>query len=245
MTSIFHEVLYRPLFNLLIGIYNTLPSHDLGLAIIFLTIIIRLIFVPLSIKSLLSQRAIAQVQPKVKALQDKHKDDKQALAQATMALYKEHKVNPLGGCLPILIQLPVIWTLYKVFINGVQKANLDGLYSFTHNPGVLNQIGLGFINLAQSNHPMAILAGVLQGIQAWLMMRMNKPVDGAKQDPAAKMTQQMAYFFPVMIVVISWSLPAGLVLYWITTTAFAIVEQLYIRRRYQPKWIPSSTSSST
>lgn len=234
MSALFHTILYRPLFNLLIGITNVLPTHDLGLAIIVMTILIRLLFVPLSIKSLLSQRALAVVQPKIKDLQDKHKDDKQALAQATMALYKEHKVNPLGGCLPILIQLPIIWTLYRVFINGVKQPTLDGLYSFVHNPGTLGHLGLGFIDLAATNHVMAVIAGVLQGIQSWLMMRnqMKTTSQSGKEDPAVAMTRQMTYIFPVMIIFISWKLPAGLVLYWITTTAFAIFEQLYIRRRY-------------
>lgn len=232
MTFLFHEVLYRPLFNLLVGIYNTLPNHDLGLSIVLMTILIRLLFVPLSIKAALSQRAIAQVQPKLQELQKKHKDDKQALGQATMALYKEHKVNPLSGCLPILIQLPVIWSLYRVFINGVKMNSLEGLYAFVHNPGQLGHIGLGFIELAQKNPIMAVIAGILQGVQSYLTMRNQRTSGTPSNDPAVAMTRQMVYVFPIMITVIAWSLPAGLVLYWITTTAFAILEQLYIRRRY-------------
>ncbi len=232
MSALFQEILYRPLFNLLIGIYNHVPGHDLGLAIIILTIFIRILFIPLSIKSLRSQRAIANIQPHLQELQGKHKEDKQALAQATMALYKEHKVNPLSGCLPILIQLPVLWTLYRVFINGVKAEHLEGLYGFVHDPGLLNHVGLGFLDLAKHNPYLAVLAGLLQGIQAWLMAKLQKPAVGAADNPALKMTQQMVYIFPVMITVISWSLPAGLVLYWVTTTAFSIFEQLYIRKRY-------------
>lgn len=233
MTFLFHEILYRPLFNLLIGIYNTIPGHDLGMAIILLTLLIRVVFVPLSLKSLRSQKAMAEIQPKIKELQDKHKDDKQALATAQMALWKEHKVNPLSGCLPILIQIPVIWALYKVFIDGVKQENLSGLYSFVHNPGILGHIGLGFLDLAQKNPVMAIMAGVLQGIQSYLTTRLQKSSAAGGNDMAAQMTKQMVYVFPVMITFIAWSLPAGLVLYWITTTAFAIFELVYIRRKYQ------------
>ncbi len=234
MSTIFHEVLYRPLFNLLVGIYNVLPLDDLGLAIILLTIFIRILFIPLSIKSIISQRELSRLQPKLQELQTKHKDDRQALGQATMALYKEHKVNPFGGCLPILIQLPVIWALYRVFIKGVTDTSLTFLYPFVNNPGTISNISLGIIDLAQKNPLMAIIAGVLQGIQSWLTVKLQKPTDPSQpENPAAKMTKQMMYIFPVMITVISWSLPAGLVLYWITTTAFAIFEQLYIRRRYQ------------
>ncbi len=232
MTFLFNEILYRPLFNLLIGIYNTIPGHDLGMAIILLTILIRVVFVPLSLKSLRSQKAMAEIQPKIQELQTKHKEDKQALAQAQMALWKEHKVNPLSGCLPILIQIPVIWALYRVFINGVKPENLSGLYSFVHNPGSLGHIGLGFLDLAQKNPVMAIIAGVLQGIQSYLTTRLQPTPTSSNANPAAQMTKQMMYIFPVMITFIAWSLPAGLVLYWITTTAFAIFELVYIRRRY-------------
>ena len=176
---------------------------------------------------------MAELQPKIQELQTKHKDDKQGLAQATMALYKEHKVNPLSGCLPILIQLPVIWALYSVFINGVKTDSLADLYSFVHNPGTLSHIAFGFLDLAAKNPIMAITAGVLQGVQAWLTAKNQKsPAPGSAPNPALAMTKQMMYIFPVMITFISWSLPAGLVLYWITTTAFSIFEQLYIRRRY-------------
>ncbi|MEK7583123.1 MAG: YidC/Oxa1 family membrane protein insertase [Patescibacteria group bacterium] len=233
MMFLFNEILYRPLFNLLVGIYNTIPGHDLGVAIILLTILIRIVFIPLSLKALRSQKAMAEIQPKIQGLQVKHKGDKQGLAQAQMALWKEHKVNPLSGCLPILIQLPVIWALYRVFINGVKPENLSGLYSFVHNPGSLGNIGLGFLDLAQKYPVMAIIAGVLQGVQSYLTTRLQKTPVAGVNDAAAKMTKQMMYIFPVMIVVISWSLPAGLVLYWITTTAFAIFELVYIRRRYQ------------
>lgn len=229
MSAFFHEILYRPLFNLLVGIYNIVPGHDLGLAIILMTILIRIVFVPLSIKSLISQRAMSKLQPKLKELQDKHKDDKQAFAQAQMALWKEHKVNPLSGCFPILVQLPILWTLYRVFINGVKPGAVDGLYAFVHNPGPLAHVAFGFLDLAGKNPALAIVAGFLQGVQAWLMSK-NQP--STSDNPAAAMTKQMMYFFPIMIVVISWSLPAGLVLYWVATTAFSIVEQLYIRRRY-------------
>ena len=234
MSAFFHEILYRPLFNLLVGLYNVLPGHDLGIAIVALTILIRLLFVPLSIKALRSQQEMAMVQPKIQELQTKYKDDKQALATATMALYKEHKVNPLSGCLPILIQLPVIWSLYRVFIQGVNGDTLKNLYGFVANPGTIAQVGFGFLDLAAKNPALAITAGALQGIQSWLTIRNQKQKNTSVTDnnPALKMTQQMMYFFPIMITVISWSLPAGLVLYWATTTAFSIFEQLYIRRKY-------------
>lgn len=232
MSFLFNEILYRPLFNLLIGLYNVIPTHDLGIAIVALTLFIRLLFVPLSIRGQLSQRRMATLQPKIQELQAKHKGDRQALAQAQMALWKEHKVNPLSGCLPVLIQLPILWALYRVFINGVKPENLSALYSFVHNPGVIVQVGFGFLDLSAKNPIMAVIAGLLQAIQSYLAAK-NQPAPApGTNNPAVAMTKQMMYIFPVMITVISWSFPSALVLYWITTTAFAILEQLYIRRRH-------------
>ncbi len=237
MGNFFHVILYKPLFNLLIGIYNVLPGHDLAVSIILLTIIVKIILSPLSVKMFRSQKKMATIQPKIKELQEKHKGDKNAFAQASMSLYKEHDVNPLGGCLPILIQLPIIWMLYKVFIDGLKNESLGALYSFVHNPGVINTNGLGFLDLTSPYPVLAILAGLGQGIQSWISIQLQKSQaastgNSATDNPALKMTQQMLYFFPIMITFISWSLPAGLVLYWVTSTVWAIMEQLYIRRKY-------------
>src|SRR3989344_9443946 len=158
MSNIFHEALYRPLFNLLIGIYNSIPGQDLAIAIILLTLIDKIVLSPLSVKMFKSQKAMSAIQPKIKELQEKHKGDKQAFAQAQMGLYKEHNVNPLGGCLPVLIQIPVIWMLYKVFITGLKNGSLDSLYSFVHNPGTINTIGLGFLDMTAHNPILAIMA---------------------------------------------------------------------------------------
>ena len=162
MTFLYHELLFRPLFNLLIFLYNSIPGADFGVAIIVLTIIVRVIFFPLSIKALISQRELNKLQPKIKELQEKHKGNKQALGQATMQLYKEHKINPLSGCLPILIQLPVLIALYSALGSGLKPESLTALYSFVSHPLNINQTALGFLDLAKKSYMMAILAGVLQ-----------------------------------------------------------------------------------
>ncbi len=233
MSQIFNQILYRPIFNLLVFIYNILPVTDFGLAIIILTILMRLIFVPLSIKTLRSQKEIAKLQPKLKELQDKYKNDKQALGQATMALYKEHKVNPFSGCLPLLIQLPILIALYQAFSHSLDPKSLDILYGFVRNPGLIKEISFGFLNLSQRNWVLPLMAGGFQFIQARLSAAISKS-SGSSQDTTAKiMNQQMLYFFPIMIIIISWNLPAGLVLYWVVTTIFSIGEQLYINKKYK------------
>ena len=234
MTWLFNEIIYRPIFNLLVGIYNVIPGHDFGIAIIVLTVAMRIVFLPLSIKANRAQRLLARIQPEIKALQEKFKNDKAAQAQAVMALYKERKINPAGGCLPLLIQLPILLALYRALANGLNPDSLKILYTFVTNPGTINQVSLGFFSLAGNSHVLAIISGILQFIQAKLMAgRTPKPVPGAKSasvlDPAM-LNKQMLYFLPVMIVVIGWNLPAGLVLYWAVTTLVGVFEQLYVNR---------------
>lgn len=244
MSFIFNEIIYRPIFNLLVLITNLVPRQDFGLAIIVLTVLIRLLFMPLSIKTLRSQKLLNQLQPKIKELQEKFKNDRTAQAQATMALYKENQVNPLAGCLPLLIQLPILFALYRAFVNGLQPESLNLLYGFIKNPGTIKNISLGFIDLAQKAPLLAIFSGVLQFLHSKLTLgralpsavvdRNKKPAPAPPLDFSA-MNKQMLYFFPIMIIIIGWKLPAGLVLYWTVSTAFSIFEQLYINKTIQRK----------
>lgn len=252
MGSFFDTILFQPIFNLLVLIYNFLPGSDFGLAIVILTILTRLLFSPLSLKTLRSQRALAQIQPKVKALQEKYKNDKPGLAQATMALYKEHKVNPFSGCLPILIQLPVLIALYRAFSLGLKPESLSALYSFVTSPGVIKNIAFGFLDLAQKSPVLAVLAGGFQWVQSKLAAKSQARLAGdrpggqmGKPDPTTlMMNRQMLYFFPIMIIIIAWNLPTGLTLYWVVTTLFSIGEQWYLNRKYGQSPVPKSNSGS-
>src|SRR3989344_1874792 len=107
MSELFNTLLYTPFFNLLVFLYNTAAFNDFGIAIILLTLIIRFILSPLSIKTFKSQKALNQLQPRIKEIQEKFKNEPQKQSQVIMELYKQHKVNPFSGCLPLLIQLPI------------------------------------------------------------------------------------------------------------------------------------------
>jgi YidC/Oxa1 family membrane protein insertase len=229
MGALFNEILYRPLFNAVIFLYNILPGNDFGIAIIVLTIAIRVLFFPLSIKTVRSQKALNQLNPKMQEIKERLKGDSAAQSAEIMKLYKENHVNPLAGCLPLLIQLPVLIALYWAFIAGLKPENLNMLYGFVSNPGTLNNISLGFIDIASKMPLLAVLAGVAQFIQTWITQQQSK-ASGLDKKMSA-LNSQMLYFFPVMIIIIGWNLPAGLVLYWITTTVFSVFEQLYIKYR--------------
>jgi YidC/Oxa1 family membrane protein insertase len=209
--------------------YNTIPGHDVGVVIIIITILVRLVLSPLMHRQLKSQHAMTGLQPKLDEVREKHKENREEQAKAIMALYKEHGVNPLGSCLPLLVQLPILFGLYQVFVKAL-RGNLDGLYAFVSNPGSINPNFLGFVNLAERNIPLAILAGALQYVQSRMLIKKG----GSSSDPTAQAMQlQTLYVLPALSVFIAWSLPAGLPLYWVVTTLFAIAQQYYIMKKSQ------------
>jgi len=227
--SLYNEAIYRPLLNLLVFFYNVIPGHDIGVVIILVTILIRLALAPSFHKSLKSQRAMNMLQPKLNEMRERHKDNKEAQAKAMMELYKEHKINPLSSCLPLLVQLPFLIALYQVFSKALHN-NLAGLYSFVNNPGTINPKFLGLVDLGVPNIIFGVIAGLAQFWQSKLMMPKT-----AGADTTAKALQlQTTYVLPVISVIIAIKLPAGLPLYWIVTTLFAVAQQYYIMRQ-QPK----------
>lgn len=213
--------------------YNIVPYHDLGLAILLLTIVIKVILLPLSKQSIKSQKALQEIQPKIEELKKKYADNKEEMARATMALYKENKVNPLSSCLPLLIQLPFLFAVFRVFRDfGSNGKALDYIYSFISRPDTISSIGLfGLLDLSKPNIVLAVLAGAAQFWQAKMMTTKRPEVkkDGAKdEDMMAMMNKQMIYMMPAMTVIIGISLPGGLSLYWFATTILTGLQQLYV-----------------
>lgn len=247
MTGLFDSILYVPFFNFLVFLYNTIAFEDFGMAIILLTLIIRLILSPLSVKTLKSQKILSELQPKILEIQDKFKDDREKQTRQIMELYRQQKVNPFSGCLPLLIQLPILIALYRVSIAGFEENALSVLYNFVKNPDFLNPTSLGFIDLTKRNIFLSVIAGISQFFQTKSSLAsQKKPAfqksqttsspqaltsqSVAKQNLGGLMSQQMLYFLPLITIIISMSFPAGLPLYWIATTAFSVLEQVYISR---------------
>jgi len=225
---ILKTILYKPLFNALIFLVFLMPGHSVGLAIIILTIIIRLILLPSSMSATRQQKRMRDLQPEIQALQAKYKDDKQKQSQELMAFYKKNKVNPLGSCLPLLVQLPILLILYYVFINGLSTARFDLLYSFTPRPDSLNTFFLGLDLAKPDRFILPVIAGILQFFQSRQLMPPTKSQPG--QEMQAMLSKQMLYLMPVFTVLIAGRLPAALPLYWAITTLFAIVQQWWVFR---------------
>ncbi len=227
---LFNEALYRPLFNGLIFLYNAIPFHDFGVAIILLTITIRLILYPLNQKAITSQKALGLLQPQIKEIQSKYSTDKVKQSQVLMEFYKKNNINPASGCLPLLIQLPILIALYQVFWNGLKPESLNALYSFVSRPEAINPMFLGLINLAKANAMLAILAGIFTFWQSKMMVGLQPSV-GQGSGFSATMNKQMLYFMPLFTIFIAWKLPAGLTLYWVVTTLAGILQQYYVIKK--------------
>lgn len=242
LINAFNVILYQPLFNVLVLLYEYLPGHDFGVAVIALTVIIRLLFYPLMVQAIKSQKSLSELQPKIQEIQSKYKDNKEKQARATMELYQKEKINPFGGCLPLLLQLPILFALYRVFWQGLQPEAMDMLYSFVPHPGVIDPTFLGIINLGEASLVLAVLAGITQFFQTKMITPKtlkSKKGEGQMAQFSGMMQKQMLYFFPIFTVFILWKLPAAIGLYWIITALFSILQQYLIFKK-SPEGKPSA-----
>lgn len=257
--GLFNEIFLRPIINLLVLIFQGMEAINLpgslGLSIIALTVIIRFLAWPFMSSQLKSTKKMVELKPHLQDLRKKHAADKQALAAAQMALYKEHGVNPAGGCLPALIQIPIFIALYQAIINIVPGAGgsierLNSLLYFSwmklaQNPDPsLFGVNLGakpseFLGQGVWLLSVPILTAALTFIQSKMMVpeEIKKyPSDSPKEvkekegmeDTMAQMQSQMMYLMPVMIGYFAFSFPIGLAIYWNTYTILGILQQYTI-----------------
>ncbi|MDP2909963.1 MAG: YidC/Oxa1 family membrane protein insertase [bacterium] len=232
MGHLFNTLLYQPLLNILVLFYEYIPGQDFGIAIIALTILIKLIFYPLGSKAIKSQKALAELQPKVKEIQAKYKDNKEEQGRQLIELYKKEKINPFSGIGIILIQLPVLIALYRVFWLGLSPDQLNLLYNFVPRPESISPMFLGLIDLSKSNLVMAALVGITQFFQT-KMITPQKNKDSGGKDFAGQMQKQMLYFMPVFMFLILMGLPSALGLYLLTTAVFTIIQQYLLTKKHE------------
>jgi YidC/Oxa1 family membrane protein insertase len=244
ITHFFYIILYQPLFNCLVALYNYVPGHDFGIAIILLTLIIRIILYPLSVKAVKSQRGLQKLQPRIQEVQKKNKDNKEKQAKEILDLYKTEKINPFSGLFLAIIQLPILIALYRVFWDGLNPKQLSALYSFVANPGHISALFLNIINLSKPNLGFAVIAGLVQYFQTKMLLPQGTPksAEQSKQaDFSQIMQKQMVYFFPAFTVIILLGLPSALGLYWIATGLFSIIQQYIIfKKEGKPEVVSSN-----
>lgn len=238
ISNVFHNFLYRPLFNLLIFLYNFIPGRDFGITIIVLTVLIRILLYPLAKKAIESQRAFSRIQPKIKEIQERYKEDKNKQMKEIMAFYQKEKINPFFSFLPLLIQMPVLIALYWVFWQGFQQPQADILYNFVSNPGKINPFFLGIVNLSQPSLVLAFLAGILQFWQAKTTIakksvankKTKKEKNSSEKPDIGKIVEkQMLYFMPFLTFFILLRIPSVIGLYWSISNLFTIFQRYAIK----------------
>ena len=228
---IWNTVLYQPLLNALAVLVSIIPGGDVGIAVIILTVLVKILLFPLSQKSIESHAEMNILAPEINKIKNSGAS-KEEQARLTFDLYKKHRVNPFSGCLLVLIQIPVIFALYYVFYKGINfESGL--LYSFIKIPAHSNMIFLGFLDITKKSIILAILAGVSQYLQAHFM---PKPVafsgvNASFSDSFAKsMQMQMKYIFPFIVAFIAYSISGAVALYWITSNLFMVGQQIYVKK---------------
>lgn len=252
--DVFNLIFFAPIVNLLIFILRVLEASHipgaLGFSIIFLTVVIRVLVWPFMSKQLKSAKKMSDLKPKLDELKIKHKGDKQSLAKSQMELYKEHGVNPTAGCLPAIIQIPIILALYQVISSLFNQDGINRINELLYVPSwsLKTPPSPDFFGLNLASKPsefghigwfvllVPVITAVLQLFQSRMMMPLpikNYPSDSPKEkkekestaDALSSMQGQMMYLMPVMIGYFAFSFPIGLALYWNTFTILGIFQQ--------------------
>lgn len=228
--DIYIAILYQPIYNLLVFMYGVFPWGGIGLGIIVATLIVKILTLPLTYKSMKAQKELQEIQPKISEIKAKYKGDKanqEAMAKELMGVYKLHNVNPFASCLPTILQLVVFIALFQVLSAGLKTIDPNLLYPFVRDPGVLSHMFLG-LDLSKVSIPLAILAAGMQYFQARQMIGSRPPAavrqspDGSQamdEDMTASMNKMTLIMLPIMMLVMGvTTLPGGTTLYIFVST---------------------------
>lgn len=236
---IWHTFFFDPIYNALVFFIDIIPGGDVGLAIILTVLLVKTILLPLSIKAAKTQRIVREIEPKLKELKEKYKDNKQQQAQAMMEVYRNAGMNPLASVALVFFQIPIIIALYFAVASGggvtLPDINLDLLYSFVAAPVDVTMHFLNFINITERNIFLAVGAGITQYIYIHLSMPKLPPrVEGVaptmKDEFARNMQTQMRYVMPFLIVFIAYTISATIALYFMVSNLVSIGQEYFVRK---------------
>lgn len=246
----YNQLIFRPLYNGLVGIMNVIPWIDVGIAVVIFTVIVKLVLFPLSKASLLTQVRMKAIEPEANKIKAEYANDRQAQALKVMELYKAKGIKPFSGVLLLIIQLPILLALISVFYKIIPAIHPEFLYSFVSVPDISNKIHfLGLIDLTQKSLILSLLTGVAQFFQLHfsLASKQAAPVPSKSGvqpafgvDMAANMTKQMKYLLPIIAFASTyWLIPAQfpqaasiIAIYWTVSTLFTLGQELYIRKKH-------------
>ncbi len=239
-STIWHTIFFDPIYNTLIFILNHVPHGDVGIAIILLTVLIKLILLPLSLRAAHTQAAMRTLEPELADIRERHKSDREKLARETMDVYKRAGINPFASILLVLVQLPIIIALYLSVYRGggvsFPDINIDLLYSFVPVPETVTMLFLGVIDIAGRSLPLALLAGITQYIHTRVSLpplppRKPDTAPSFKDDFARSMQLQMRYVMPLIIFFVAYTISAAIALYFLVSNLMAIGQEFVVRRQ--------------
>ncbi len=237
ISVVFHALIYDPLYNGLIFLISVIPTHDVGLAVIALTIVVRIILYPLSRRAVDAQVLMRKLNPEIEALKEKYKTDKQEQGKAIFALYKENGVHPFASVLLLLVQLPILIALYWVFAKGgLPEVSPALLYSFVAEPASINMHFLGFLDMSGHSIVLGVLAGLTQFLYTRISMgprvKSTSTAQSFSGDFAKSIDLQSRYVLPATFVFLSFIIPNAALLYLVTSNTFMVLQELAAGRRF-------------
>jgi YidC/Oxa1 family membrane protein insertase len=236
LSSLFHTFLYVPIYNLLIAFADIVPNGDIGIAVILVTVAVKLLTSPLSLSAIKTQRRMRRIEPELKALREKHKDNREVQAREMMSLYKNNGIKPFASFLTILIQIPVLLALYLVFVREeLLSVNLDLVYSFVTLPTYLSPLFLGLFETTGHSLPLAVLAAATQYLQGLYTIpippKAENPTGMSSQEFARAIALQSRYLLPAIVGAIAFT-SGAIAIYLITASVFGILQEFYVRKRH-------------
>lgn len=247
----FYNFIYDPLYNGLVYLVDIVPTHDIGIAIILLTIVVKFVLFPLSRQAVRTQMMMRQIAPEIEKLKEKFKDKQEEQARAIFALYREKGIRPFSSLLLILIQFPILFGLYWVFWKGgLPSVDPSLLYSFVPVPENVNMEFLGLVDMRERSIILAALAGLTQLVYARLSMGPRSKMATApleqsfSNDMARSFDLQARYVLPVIVAGIAYTVASAVPLYWTTSNLFMIAQEFFMGRRFSDKAVaPEHTTS--
>jgi YidC/Oxa1 family membrane protein insertase len=247
----FFTLVYDPLYNGLVYLVDIVPAHDMGIAVILLTIFVKIILLPLSRQAIKTQIAMRAIAPEVESIKEKFKDKQEEQARAIFALYRERNIRPFASFFLILIQFPVLFGLYWVFWKGgLPNVDTSILYSFVPPPERVNMDFLGILNMSERSIVLAAFAGLSQMLYARLSMGPRKPrakTDNPSfsADMAHSFDLQARYMLPLIVAGIAYTVSAAIPLYWTASNLFMLAQEFAMGRRFKETAVPPEHTGMT
>jgi len=236
VSAVFNALIHDPLYNALVFLIGVVPYFDVGIAVIILTLFVKLLLFPLAKKAIHTQVTLKKIGPHLEDIKKKYKDNQQEQVKRTLETYRENDIHPLSGILTLFIQLPVILGLYWVFLRGgLPNIDVATLYAFVSVPETVNMNFLNLIDMGGRSLVLALLAGATQFIHAQIAIQppetKTKPGESLKDDLARNMSIQMRYVLPIFVGGIAYFISSAIALYWTTSNLFTIGQELFVRKR--------------